>query len=48
MIVLWAFLWLCFVPISIGMVVTLTVGTFAGVLVTLGVLLALGVWRFGT
>jgi hypothetical protein len=41
----WAFLWLCFVPISIGLVVALTVGTLAGFLVSLGVLLMLGVWR---
>jgi hypothetical protein len=43
----WAFLWLCLVPISIGLVVAWTVGTLAGVLVSLGVLLTLGVWRIG-
>jgi hypothetical protein len=45
MIVVWAFVWLCLVPISIGLMVALTVGTFTGILVTLGVLLALGVWK---
>ena len=41
----WAFLWLCFVPISIGLVVALIFGTLAGFLASLGVLLMLGVWR---
>jgi hypothetical protein len=42
-----AFLWLCLMPIAIGLGVALTVGTLTGALVTLGVLLALGVWKFG-
>ena len=42
---MWAFLWLCFVPLSIGLGIALTVGTFTGVLVSLGVVLALGAWR---
>ena len=45
MIVVWAFLWLFLVPLTIGLVAALTVGTFAGVLVSLGVLVALGAWR---
>ena len=45
MIVVWAFLWLFLLPVSIGLAAALTLGTFAGVLVSLGVLLALGAWR---
>jgi hypothetical protein len=43
--VVWAFLWLCLMPISIGLVFALTVGMLAGALVTLGVLLTLAVWQ---
>ena len=41
----WAFLWLCLVPISIGLVAALTVSTLVGTLVSLGVLLTLVAWR---
>jgi hypothetical protein len=43
----WAFLWLCVLPISIGLVAALVVGTLAGALVSLGVLLTLVAWRIG-
>ena len=45
---MWAFLWLCLVPISIGLVVALTVGALAGALVSLAVLLTLWAWKLGS